>query len=161
MISIKPAPKNAYFSIRDNLDSDSNLTEKNDRHKEKQLSLKTSTDERLMISIKPISRNASFSIRDNLDPDSNMTEKSDPSSEKQLSLKISAETERMISIKPTPKNADFSIPCNLDPDSNLTEKHARPTKAIHTQDFNRCRKNDFDQASSIECLLFNSVQSRL
>jgi hypothetical protein len=54
MILIKPVRKNAHFSIRDNLDPDSNVTDENDSHQEKHSSPKTSTDEGTMISIKPI-----------------------------------------------------------------------------------------------------------
>jgi hypothetical protein len=68
---------NASFSIRDNLDGDSNLTDESDSHKEKQSSSKTSTDEGILISIKPVPTKASFSIRDYFDPVSNVTEESD------------------------------------------------------------------------------------
>jgi hypothetical protein len=47
--------RNASFSIRDNFDADSNVTEENECHKEKNLSYKNSTDEGRMISIKPVS----------------------------------------------------------------------------------------------------------
>jgi hypothetical protein len=49
MISIKSVPQNTHFSIRENLDSDSNITEKRDPSSEKQLSLKTSTETGIMI----------------------------------------------------------------------------------------------------------------
>jgi hypothetical protein len=77
MISIKPLPRNASPSIRDNLDSDSNATEGSDLQLQKHPSPKTSIDEGRMISTKPASLNAYLSIRDNLDPDSNPTEESD------------------------------------------------------------------------------------
>jgi hypothetical protein len=54
MISNKIVPMNAYFSIRDNLDPDSNVTEESDLHSEKHPSPKISTDEGIMISIKPV-----------------------------------------------------------------------------------------------------------
>jgi hypothetical protein len=60
---------NAYFPIRDNLDLDSNLTEKSDLHSDKHHSAKNSIDEGKMISTEPAPLNASFSIRDNLDLD--------------------------------------------------------------------------------------------
>jgi hypothetical protein len=65
------------FSIRDNLDPDSNVIEESDPHKEKQGSPKNSADEGTMISIKPVRANARSSIRNNFDPDSNRTEESD------------------------------------------------------------------------------------
>jgi hypothetical protein len=49
MISTKRVIKNACFSIRDNLDPDSNVTEESDVQSEKQFSPKTSTDEGRMI----------------------------------------------------------------------------------------------------------------
>jgi hypothetical protein len=91
MILIKPVSWNASFSIRDNLDSDRNLTEESDLQPEKHFSPKTSTDEGRMISIKPVPLNASFSIRDNLDLHSNVTEESEPQSEKQDSPKTAIE----------------------------------------------------------------------
>jgi hypothetical protein len=74
VISTKSVSLNAYPSIRNNLDHDSNVTEDSDLHKEKYLETKTSTDEGRMISIKPVIMNACLSIRDNLDHDSNVTE---------------------------------------------------------------------------------------
>jgi hypothetical protein len=68
---------NASFSIRDNIDPDSNITEESDLHWAKILSHMTSTNEGRVISIKPVPMNASFSSRDNIDPDSNITEESD------------------------------------------------------------------------------------
>jgi hypothetical protein len=68
---------NPFFSIRDNLDPDSNITEESDPQPPKQFSPKTSTDEGTMISTKQVSTNANSAIRDNLDPDSNLTEESD------------------------------------------------------------------------------------
>jgi hypothetical protein len=91
MISIKPVQPNACFSIRDNIDPDSNVTEESDLHQQKHPSPKTSTDEGRMISTKPVPRNASFSIRDSIDPDSNVTEESNSHHEKHFSHKNSAE----------------------------------------------------------------------
>jgi hypothetical protein len=54
MISIKPVPLNVFFSIRDNLDPDSNLTKESDLHSEKHSQPKISTDEGRMISIRPV-----------------------------------------------------------------------------------------------------------
>jgi hypothetical protein len=71
MISTKLVPLNAHFPIRDNLDPDSNVTEKSYFHKEKHPSPKASTDAERMISTKPVSWNVHFPIRDNFDPDSN------------------------------------------------------------------------------------------
>jgi hypothetical protein len=87
MISTKRVKLNAPFSIRDNLDPDSNPIKESDLHQEKHSSPKTSTDAGTIISIKPISRNASFSIRDNLDPDSNLTDERNLQSEKQFKPK--------------------------------------------------------------------------
>jgi hypothetical protein len=67
MTSTKPVRKNASYSIRDNLDLDSNITEESDRHSQKQNSSKISTDERRMISTKPVPMNANFSIRSNFE----------------------------------------------------------------------------------------------
>jgi hypothetical protein len=50
MISTSPVSWKASFSIRDNLDPDSNATEESDRHSVKHISPKTSTDEGIMIS---------------------------------------------------------------------------------------------------------------
>jgi hypothetical protein len=50
IISTKPVPINARFSIHDNIDPDSLRTEESDPHKEKHSLLKTSTDERIIIS---------------------------------------------------------------------------------------------------------------
>jgi hypothetical protein len=66
---------NASFSIPDNLDLDSNVTEESDRHKANDLSPRNATDEGRMISTKPVLMNASFSIRNNFDPDSNVIER--------------------------------------------------------------------------------------
>jgi hypothetical protein len=84
MILTKLVAQNARFSIRDNLDPDSNVTEDSDPHSEKQHSHKTSTNEGTMISTKLIPKNAHPSIRDNLDPDSNVTDESDLHPAKQL-----------------------------------------------------------------------------
>jgi hypothetical protein len=77
MISTKSISENAYTSIPDNLDLDSNITEESDLHEKKEPSLKISTDTGRIISTKPVPLNADFSIRDNLDPDSNLAEESD------------------------------------------------------------------------------------
>jgi hypothetical protein len=55
MILTKPILKNASFSIRDNLDLDSNVTEESELQKEKHSSDKTPTDSRRMILTKPVS----------------------------------------------------------------------------------------------------------
>jgi hypothetical protein len=70
MISTKPVSKNAFVSICDNLDPDSNRTEERNPQQEKQFSPKISTDAGRMILTKPVPRNAYASIRDNLDPES-------------------------------------------------------------------------------------------
>jgi hypothetical protein len=49
IISINPVSQNASFSIRDNIDPDSNLTSESEPHFEKQFSLNTSTDEGITI----------------------------------------------------------------------------------------------------------------
>jgi hypothetical protein len=77
MISTKPVLANAPFSIRDNLDPDSNVTEENDRQSVKHISPNIFTDEGRIISTKPVPPNVSFSFGDNLDPDSNLTEEND------------------------------------------------------------------------------------
>jgi hypothetical protein len=74
VISIKPALANASFSIRDNLDPDSNVTEDSDPQSEKQLAPNTSIDEGNTISTNRLRKNANFSIRDNFNPDLNVTE---------------------------------------------------------------------------------------
>jgi hypothetical protein len=66
MIWINPVRKNASFSITDNLDRDSSLTEESDPPKEKHHSLKTSTDEGMAIHLRVEFWNASDSIRSNL-----------------------------------------------------------------------------------------------
>jgi hypothetical protein len=58
---------NAIFSIRDNLESDSNVTEESDVQEEKHDSLKTSTDAGMVTNLRPVFENASDSIRSNLD----------------------------------------------------------------------------------------------
>jgi hypothetical protein len=55
IISIKPVPKNALASIRDNLEPDSNMIEESDLQFEKHPSPKNSTDAGTIISIKPVS----------------------------------------------------------------------------------------------------------
>jgi hypothetical protein len=82
MISTKPVPINVTFSIRDNLHSDSNITEHGDRHSQEPFSRKTSIDTGRMILIKPVPSNAHPSIRDNLDPYSNGIEENDLHEEK-------------------------------------------------------------------------------
>jgi hypothetical protein len=57
MISINPLTFNAYCSIRDNIDLDSNLTDVSDRHQAKQPSPKISTDPGRIISINPVRLN--------------------------------------------------------------------------------------------------------
>jgi hypothetical protein len=57
MISIKPVPQNAFASIRDNLEPDSNVTEESEMHSEKQLSAKTSTDAGIWTNFKPVFEN--------------------------------------------------------------------------------------------------------
>jgi hypothetical protein len=84
MISTNSVLENVAFSIRDNFDSDSKVTEESDLHPAKHPSFKTSTDAGIMISIKPLPLNPNLSIRDNLEPDSNVTEESDLHSEKQF-----------------------------------------------------------------------------
>jgi hypothetical protein len=61
MISTKRVLLNAFFSIRDNLDPDSNVTEESDPLSEKQFSPKNSTDAGTMISITSVRLNAHFS----------------------------------------------------------------------------------------------------
>jgi hypothetical protein len=77
MISTKPVPLNTHLPIRDNFDSDSNVSEESDLQYEKHSQPKTLIDEGRMISTKPVLLNASFSICDNIDPDSNVTKESD------------------------------------------------------------------------------------
>jgi hypothetical protein len=54
MISAKPVSLNACFSIRDNLQFDSNRSDESELHQGKHLSHKTSTDEGTIISTKPV-----------------------------------------------------------------------------------------------------------
>jgi hypothetical protein len=98
--SIKPVRVNAYFSIRDNFDPDSNVIEVSDQHRRKQPSHNNSTDAGITSSIKPVRVNAYFSIRDNLDPDSNVIEVSDPHRRKQFSHNNSTDAGITSSIKP-------------------------------------------------------------
>jgi hypothetical protein len=77
MISAKRVQMDTAFSIRDNLDPDSKVTEESDLHSEKHPLPKFSTDEGRMISTNTVSMNAQPSIRDNRDPDSNVTDQSD------------------------------------------------------------------------------------
>jgi hypothetical protein len=51
-ISTKSVRINAYFSIRDNMDPDSNITDEKNLYSEKHPSAKISTDEGRMISTK-------------------------------------------------------------------------------------------------------------
>jgi hypothetical protein len=55
MILTKPVFLNASFSIRDNFDPVSNVTDESDPHQEKQFSPKSSTDEGRIISTKLVS----------------------------------------------------------------------------------------------------------
>jgi hypothetical protein len=96
MISFKTVKLNTAFSICDNLDPDSNLTEESLTHPQKQPPPKTSTDAGRMISTKPDLQKAPQSIRDNFDPDSNVTEERYLHSEKQDSAKTSIDEGRMI-----------------------------------------------------------------
>jgi hypothetical protein len=54
MISIKPVPLNACFSMSDNLDPDAYGTEESDLRAEKHHPLKTSTDAGGVISTRPV-----------------------------------------------------------------------------------------------------------
>jgi hypothetical protein len=71
MISTTPVLRNAHFSIRGNLERDSNINDESDLQLEKHFSHKISTDEGRMIPTKPISLSAYPSIPDTLDSDSN------------------------------------------------------------------------------------------
>jgi hypothetical protein len=82
---------NAFCSIRDNIDPDSNIIEESDPQPLKHALLKDSTDARTISSIKTAPLNASFSIRDNLETDSNIPEESDLHFEKQISLNTSTD----------------------------------------------------------------------
>jgi hypothetical protein len=108
MISAKPVRRNAHPSIRNNLDPDSNRTEK-------QRSLRISTDRGIMISIKAVPLKTDFSISDNFDSDSNVTEESDLHLEKHDSLKISIEPGMKMDLRSLFENKDISIRDNLDP----------------------------------------------
>jgi hypothetical protein len=101
--------ENAFFSICDKLDPDSNRSEDNDLKSEKHFSPKTSTDAGTIVSIKPVQENAHFSIRDNLDPDPNVTEESDLQEEKRHSPKTSTDAGTITSTKPVSLNARLSI----------------------------------------------------
>jgi hypothetical protein len=76
-MSTKSVELNGEVSIHDNLNPDSNITEKSDLHSQKHLSSMTSIDEGRIISTISVLLNAAISIRDNLNPDSNATEESD------------------------------------------------------------------------------------
>jgi hypothetical protein len=67
-ISINPVPQNAHFSIRDNLDPDSNGTEESERHTAKHLKPKTSTELGKVKNFRSVLENTSFSIFLNFDP---------------------------------------------------------------------------------------------
>jgi hypothetical protein len=75
---------NACFSIRDNLEPDSNLTDESDLNSEKHSSPSISIDLGISISTKPVPLNAHPSIRDNLEFDSNATKESDSHLPKQF-----------------------------------------------------------------------------
>jgi hypothetical protein len=60
MISINPVPMNPQTSIRDNFDPDSNVTEQSDRHSEKHLKPKTSTEPGKVTNLRSVSENVSF-----------------------------------------------------------------------------------------------------
>jgi hypothetical protein len=57
MISIKPVPRNASFSIRANLDPHSNVTEESDLQSQKHFQPKTAIDAGRIISTKPVQLN--------------------------------------------------------------------------------------------------------
>jgi hypothetical protein len=91
MISTNTVPTSAFSSIRDNLNSDSTVTDESDLQSEKHHSHKPSTDAERMISIHAIPKNVLSSIRDNLDPVSDVIEESEVHSEKQLATKNATE----------------------------------------------------------------------
>jgi hypothetical protein len=129
--------ENASFSIRVNIDSDSNLTSESEIHFEKQFSLKILTDAGITISNNPVLENASFSIRDNFDSDSIVTDESNPHSRKQLSLKTSTDRGITTDFRLVFENAFASIPFNFDTFSNtrnlnslLLEKYSEEMKPI-------------------------------
>jgi hypothetical protein len=74
MISIKPASLNAQFTISDNLDPDSNVTEESDLHLHKHSVFKTSTDAGIWTNFKPVFENIPLSICFNLEPFSKTTD---------------------------------------------------------------------------------------
>jgi hypothetical protein len=78
IISINPLFCNAYFSIRDNLDPDSNVSEVSDSQKRKHFSSMTSTEAGITILSNFVPQNACFLSSDNLDPHSNLTDERDP-----------------------------------------------------------------------------------
>jgi hypothetical protein len=65
MISTKSISRNDSFSIRENLDPDSNRTDESDLHSEKHEFPMNSTDEGRVRFVKPVEENASPAIRDN------------------------------------------------------------------------------------------------
>jgi tRNA U54 and U55 pseudouridine synthase Pus10 len=66
MIPIKPDSVNAFHSIPDNLDTDSNVTEESDRHSGKHLKSKISTELGKVKNSTSVPENPSFSISCNL-----------------------------------------------------------------------------------------------
>jgi hypothetical protein len=67
MLSTDPVPLNTHPSIRDNLDSDSNVAEESDLHSEKHLSPKNGTDAGRVKNSRIIFRNAFNSPRSKVD----------------------------------------------------------------------------------------------
>jgi hypothetical protein len=66
--------RNAYFSIRESLEPDSNVRLESELHCEKQYSQRTSTDDGMQIDDSDEQyQNAYFSLRESLEPDSNVT----------------------------------------------------------------------------------------
>jgi hypothetical protein len=73
-IAINPVRRNALLSVRDNLDLDLNMTDKNDLHLEKHPSPRILIDAGIIISTNPVSWKISFRIRGNLRLNSKGTE---------------------------------------------------------------------------------------
>jgi hypothetical protein len=71
MIPIKPVPRNTDFSIRDNLDSDSNVTQESDLHSKKHFQSRISSDAGKVTHLKRLLQNVSFPISFNFDTISN------------------------------------------------------------------------------------------
>jgi hypothetical protein len=86
--------RNAHFSIRDNRESQSNVTEVSDLQKEKHASKSPSTDEGREMDVMALPRNAHFSIRDNFESHSNVTDVSDVHDEKHASQRTSTDEGR-------------------------------------------------------------------